>query len=170
MMLGPSVAILTSVFPPGRAGPCHRHQHGGRLLGLVPGTRPRRLPDPATSAGGACSSPVVPVGRSRLVLTSSRLRGNGPRPGGDLSMVAGRVVFGLGLASLMYGLFAPARRARGGPRRSSGLAVSAAFILWEKRRRLPSLMSGFSPQPGLRLLQRGRPDQLQRDVGRLPSS
>ena len=137
MIFGTSMAILTSVFPPGERGRAIGISTAAVYLGLSLGP----------VLGGflvhrfgwrSVFVAVVPVGLAGVVLTLTQLHGEWDEARGEKFDAAGSVVFGLGLAGLMYG-FSRLPSLFGAGLVAAGLALLGAFILWEKRVPAPVL-------------------------------
>ena len=137
MMLGPSVAILASVFPAGERGRAIGINTAAVYIGLSLGPV---LGGFLTQNFGWRSLFLVnlPVGALALVLTTTRLRGEWAEAEGESFDAAGSVIFGLGLASLMYG-FSRLPSALGGVLVFLGLAFLGGFLVYEKRIPAPVL-------------------------------
>ena len=137
MIFGTGVAILTSVYPPGERG---------RALGL----------NTAAVYTGLSLGPVlggflvhawgwrsvfwatVPIAAAALLLTLARLKGEWAEARGEGFDLAGSVVFGLGLVSLMYG-FSRLPGLIGLALTGAGFLALAGFVLFELRARTPLL-------------------------------
>ncbi|MCX6569584.1 MAG: MFS transporter, partial [Candidatus Aminicenantes bacterium] len=137
MIFGTGVAILTSVYP---------HGERGRALGL----------NTAAVYTGLSLGPVlggflvhawgwrsvfwatVPIAAAALTLTLARLKGEWADARGEGFDVAGSVIFGLGLVSLMYG-FSRLPGLVGLALTGAGLLALAGFVLFELRARTPLL-------------------------------
>jgi EmrB/QacA subfamily drug resistance transporter len=137
MIMGTSLAILTSVYPA-----CDR----GRVLGI----------NTAAVYSGLSLGPVlggfltqhfgwrsifvinIPIGLMAFVLTWSRLPGERAEAKGEKFDVAGSAVFGLSLAALMFG-FSRLPAVHGALFLLMGLAGLGAFVLLEKRSEAPVL-------------------------------
>jgi EmrB/QacA subfamily drug resistance transporter len=137
MMLGPSVAILTSVFPPGERGRAIGINTAAVYIGLSLGPVFGGF---LTQNFGWRSLFLVnlPVGILAFVVTLARLRGEWAEARGESFDAAGSAVFGLSLASLMYG-FSRLPSSTGVVLVLLGLASLAGFILYEKRSPAPVL-------------------------------
>ncbi|MCJ7644356.1 MAG: MFS transporter [Candidatus Aminicenantes bacterium] len=137
MVMGTSLAILTSVYPS-----CDR----GRVLGI----------NTAAVYLGLSLGPVlggfltqhfgwrslflvmVPIGLPALVLALVKLPGEPAESKGEKFDTAGTVLFGMGLAALMFG-FSRLPAVPGVVFILLGLAGLAVFVLWEKRSKAPLL-------------------------------
>ena len=137
MIFGTSMAILTCVYPPGERGRAIGISTAAVYLGLSLGP----------VLGGflvhrfgwrSVFIAVVPVGLAGVILTLARLRGEWDEARGEKFDAAGSVVFGLGLAGLMYG-FSRLPSLLGAGLVAAGLASLGAFVLWEQRVSAPVL-------------------------------
>ena len=137
MIFGTSMAILTCVYPPGERGRAIGISTAAVYLGLSLGP----------VLGGflvhrfgwrSVFVAVVPVGLAGVILTLTQLHGEWDEARGEKFDAAGSVVFGLGLAGLMYG-FSRLPSLFGAGLVAAGLALLGAFILWEKRVPAPVL-------------------------------
>ena len=144
MMFGTGTAILTSVFPP---------QERGRVLGINVAMVYLGL-SLGPTLGGVMTQALgwrsifwvcVPLGVAVVVLTAWKLEGEWFEARGERFDVAGMVLYGLALFSLMYG-FTLLPTAFGGVMVGVGLAGLAGFVLLERRIKSPvldtSLFSG----------------------------
>lgn len=131
MMLGPSMAILISIFPAGKRGHAIGINTAAVYIGLSMGP----------VLGGVLTQTLgwrsiflasIPVGGSVLLLTLAGLRGEWRGAKGERFDAPGAVVFGLGLAFLMAG-FSRLPKPLGAALLVLAAAALAAFILWEKR-------------------------------------
>jgi EmrB/QacA subfamily drug resistance transporter len=137
MILGTSLAILTSVHPPGERGRVLGINTAAVYLGLSLGP----------VMGGFLTQHFgwrsiflvnVPVGLLALVLTFSKLSGEWAEAKGETFDLPGSMAFGASLASLMYG-FSRLPRLPGAVFILLGLVGLGAFILWEDRSKAPLL-------------------------------
>ena len=137
MMMGPSVAILTSVFPPGERGRAIGINVAAVYTGLSLGPVFGGF---LTQSFGWRSLFLVnlPVGALTLVLTLALLRGEWAEARGEPFDAAGSVIFGSSLASLMVG-FSRLPSALGAGLVGLGLALFGGFVLFEKRAKAPVL-------------------------------
>ena len=131
MMLGPSMAILISIFPAGKRGHAIGINTAAVYIGLSMGP----------VLGGFLTQNLgwrsiflasIPVGGLVLLLTLLGLRGEWRGAKGERFDGPGAVVFGLGLALLMAG-FSRLPKPLGAALLVLAAAALAAFILWEKR-------------------------------------
>ena len=137
MIFGTSMAILTCVYPPGSGGGPSASARR-RFIWASPWGPSSAASSSIVSAGGASSSPWSRSGWPAIILTATRLRGEWDEARGEKFDAAGSVIFGLGLAALMYG-FSRLPSLFGGGLVAAGLALLGAFILWEKRVAAPVL-------------------------------
>jgi len=135
MIFGTGIAILTSVYP---------HGARGRALGL----------NTAAVYTGLSLGPViggflvhawgwrsvfwatVPIAALALVLTLVRLKGEWADARGEGFDIAGSVIFGAGLVSLMYG-FSRLPSLAGAVLTAAGLLALAGFAMFELRTKHP---------------------------------
>ena len=137
MIMGTSLAILTSIYPAGDRG---------RVLGInvaavyLGGSLGPVLGGLLTQHFGWRSLflVVVPVGIPALVLAFAKLPSEPPESRGETFDTAGTILFGAGLASLMIG-FSLLPGVSGIVFILLGLAGLAVFVLWEKKSEAPVL-------------------------------
>lgn len=137
MIFGTGVAILTSVFPPGERGKALGLSTAAVYLGLSLGP----------VLGGVMTQSLgwrslfwvnIPVGLAALFLVLKRLKGEWAEARGERFDSAGAAIFGLGLASLMYG-FTRLPSGQGIVLSALGVAGILAFAAWETRVSCPVL-------------------------------
>ena len=135
--MGTSLAILTSVYPPGDRGKVLGINTAAVYLGLSLGPV---LGGFLTQHFGWRSIFVIniPIGLLAFVLTLSRLPGERAEAKGEKFDVAGSAVFGLSLAALMFG-FSRLPAVHGALFLLMGLAGLGVFVLLEKRSEAPVL-------------------------------
>jgi len=137
MIFGTGVALLTSIFPPGRRGLALGVNVAAVYLGLSLGP----------PLGGLLTQQLgwrsvflasAALGAGAAALAASGLRGEWKESPGDRLDAPGAVFYGVGLCVLMYGLGrlpAPS----GAALAVLGLVLLAAFVEWERRAARPLL-------------------------------
>ncbi|MCK4699159.1 MAG: MFS transporter [Bacteroidales bacterium] len=129
MIFGTSVAILTSVFPPGERGKALGINVASVYAGLSAGP----------TLGGLLTQyftwrsiffVMVPLGLITLWITVSRLKGEWSDAKGEKFDIPGMILYGLGLSSIMYG-FSEFPGWTGYVFILSGLLIIAAFGWYE---------------------------------------
>lgn len=137
MMAGTSMAILTSVFPPKERGQALGINVATVYLGLSLGP----------VLGGLLTENlgwrsvffvIVPLGAALFALTAVYLKGEWAECKGEPFDWVGSILFGLGLAALMYG-FSQVTTPLGAALAAAGIIGIAAFAVWEMRARFPVL-------------------------------
>jgi EmrB/QacA subfamily drug resistance transporter len=136
-IFGTSVAILTSVFPPGERG---------RVLGINVAVTYSGL-SVGPFLGGLMTEnlgwrsifyAMVPLGLVVIAFTLSRLHGEWAEARGEAFDLAGSIVYALALVALMYGLsLLPG--VLGAGLFGAGLAGLGIFVAWELRTKAPVL-------------------------------
>jgi len=131
MMFGTNVAILTSVIPPGRRGTALGINVASVYLGLSLGPFLGGL---LTDHFGWRSVFLlnVPLGLLVATVTVWKLKGEWAGDRNQRFDLAGSVLYGLALASLMYG-FSRLPAATGAALTAGGAVGLAAFVAWERR-------------------------------------
>jgi MFS family permease len=137
MVFGTSVALLTSIFPPGKRGLALGVNVAAVYLGLSLGP----------PLGGVLTQQLgwrsvflanVAAGAVATALAAWGLRGEWRESPGDRVDVAGTVLYGVGLSSLMYGL-GRLPSATGAGLVGLGLVTLVGFVAWERRAAHPLL-------------------------------
>ncbi len=137
MMFGTGVAILTSVFPPGERGKALGISTAATYLGLSLGP----------VAGGFLTQSlgwrsifwtIVPLGLATLAISLRGLRGEWADARGEAFDLAGALLFGTGLAGLMYG-FSKLPSPPAIALTAAGSALLALFVVRENRAARPLL-------------------------------
>jgi EmrB/QacA subfamily drug resistance transporter len=137
MVFGTSVALLTSIFPPGRRGLALGVNVAAVYLGLSLGPP---LGGVLTQQLGWRSVFLANVAAGALAtgLAAWGLRGEWRESPGDRVDGTGTVLYGVGLSSLMYGL-SRLPSAAGAGLVGLGVATLVAFVAWERRAPHPLL-------------------------------
>ena len=156
MIFGTSVAILTSVFPPGERGKAIGIYITAVYFGLTVGP----------FLGGILTENLgwrsiffvnVPIGIITCLLIMWKLEGEWAECDGERFDLIGSVIYASALVCVMYGFFlVPA--ITGMVLIAAGCAIGILFALYEMRH------APLNEKPGLRLLKSCCPYQLQRDV------
>jgi EmrB/QacA subfamily drug resistance transporter len=137
MIFGTSVALLTSIFPPGKRGLALGVNVAAVYLGLSLGP----------PLGGVLTQQLgwrsvflanVVAGAVAAAMAAWGLRGEWREAPGDRVDGAGTVLYGVGLSSLMYGL-SRLPSAAGAGLVGLGVASLVAFVAWERRAAHPLL-------------------------------
>lgn len=137
MLFGSGVAMLTSAFPPGERGRAIGINIAATYFGLSMGPLLGGL---LTEHFGWRSVFLinVPLGALIIFLVLWKLKGDWAEAKGEEFDLTGSAIYGLALASMIYGLsLLPS--AKGGGFVLAGLGVLAAFLVWETRVRCPVL-------------------------------
>lgn len=131
MIFGTSLAIITSVFPPGERGHAIGISITATYFGLSAGPV---IGGFLTQLLGWRSifALLVPIGLISTWLIFSRIRTEWAEAGEDRFDIRGSVIYGLSLLSFMYG-FSKLPSAFGWICFLSGIALAAIFILFEKK-------------------------------------
>jgi EmrB/QacA subfamily drug resistance transporter len=137
MIFGTSVALLTSIFPPGRRGLALGVNVAAVYLGLSLGPP---LGGVLTQQLGWRSVFLASVGLGALAaaLAARGLHGEWRESPGDRLDGTGTVLYGVGLSALMYGL-GRLPSVQGATLAASGIATLAGFVAWERRAAHPLL-------------------------------
>jgi len=137
MVFGTSVAMLTSIFPPGERGKAIGINSTAVYLGLSAGP----------IIGGFLTQHLgwrsifmlmAPIGMAAIVLTMIKIRTEWAESKGEKFDFAGSVIYSLSLASLMYG-FSKVPDTTGIWLIVAGAALLAVFTIWELRISVPVL-------------------------------
>ncbi|HSD28146.1 MAG TPA: MFS transporter [Vicinamibacteria bacterium] len=137
MIFGTSVALLTSIFPPGRRGFALGVNVAAVYLGLSLGP----------PLGGVLTQQLgwrsvflanVVLGAAAAAMAGYGLAGEWRESPDDRLDVGGTVLYGIGLSAMMYGLGRLPSTA-GAALVGFGLATLAAFVGWERRVEHPLL-------------------------------
>jgi EmrB/QacA subfamily drug resistance transporter len=141
MIVGTSVAILTSVFPPGERGRALGVNVAAVYLGLSLGP----------FLGGFLTQQLgwqsiflmnVPLGLIVIAITLAKLKGEWAEAKGESMDVKGSILYCIALVSLMYGLSVLPGQA-GFLLIALGFAVLVGFVFWEQRAKSPVLDLGL---------------------------
>ncbi len=146
MVFGTGVAILTSVYPPGRRGRVLGLNTAAVYLGLSLGPV---LGGFIVHAWGWRNAfwAAAPVAALALALTLVKLRGEWAEARGERFDLKGSLILGAGLVSLMYG-FSRLPSLPGAVLTAAGLLAFAGFVLFE--------LDAAAPLLDLRLFRRNR--------------
>ena len=137
MIFGTSVALLTSIFPPGRRGLALGVNVAAVYLGLSLGPPLGGLLTQQLGWRSVFLANVV-LGAGAAALATWGLRGEWKESPGDRLDASGAVLYGVGLCVLMYGLGRlPAPGGAGLV--VLGLVLLAAFVAWERMAAYPLL-------------------------------
>jgi EmrB/QacA subfamily drug resistance transporter len=137
MVFGTSVALLTSIFPPGRRGFALGVNVAAVYLGLSLGP----------PFGGVLTQQLgwrsvfvanVVLGAAAAALASRGLVGEWRESAGERLDVPGTLLYGAGLSGLMLGV-SRLTSGWGAALAAGGLATLAAFVAWERRAAHPLL-------------------------------
>jgi EmrB/QacA subfamily drug resistance transporter len=137
MIFGTGVALLTSIFPPGKRGLALGVNVAAVYLGLSLGP----------PLGGLLTQQLgwrsvfaanVPLGAIAAAMAAWGLVGEWRESPGDRLDVPGAVLYGAGLSALMYGL-GRLPSSTGGALAGGGVVALAAFVAWERRAEHPLL-------------------------------
>jgi EmrB/QacA subfamily drug resistance transporter len=137
MIFGTGVALLSSIFPPGRRGLALGVNVAAVYLGLSLGP----------PLGGLLTQQLgwrsvfwvnVAMGAIAAAVAAWGLVGEWRESPGDRLDLPGAALYGAGLCALMYGL-ARLPSAVGGACAAAGLVALAAFVAWERRAEHPLL-------------------------------
>ncbi len=137
MIYGTSVAILTSVFPPGERGRALGIYITAVYLGLTAGPFIGGILTD-TLGWRSIFSVNVPIAVATIALVLIKLDGEWIECKGEKFDLAGSVLYGLALVAVMYG-FSELPSATGMVLIIAGLAFAVAFILFEQRQQYPVL-------------------------------
>jgi EmrB/QacA subfamily drug resistance transporter len=137
MIFSTSIAIVVSVIPAGTRGKAIGITTAAVYLGLSLGPLIGGL---LTQRFGWRSIFIVsvPLGLFEIALVAWKLKGEWREPTGERFDTAGAVLYGLGLASLMYG-FSNLPSPAGIAFLCGGIIGLASFVFWELRVRNPIL-------------------------------
>ncbi|OPY37907.1 MAG: putative transporter [Methanoregula sp. PtaU1.Bin051] len=137
MIYGTSVAIVTSVFPPGERGKALGIYTTAVYLGLTVGPF---LGGIMTDAFGWRSIFYIniPIAVATVAIVIARLEGEWLECEGEKFDLAGSVLYGLALVAVMYG-FSELPSAYGGILILAGIILAVAFVLFEQRQQYPVL-------------------------------
>ena len=137
MIFGTGVALLTSIFPPGKRGLALGVNVAAVYLGLSLGPPLGGLLTQQLGWRSVFLANVV-LGAGAAALAAWGLRGEWKESPGDRLDGKGAVLYGAGLCVLMYGL-GQLPAARGAGLALLGLVLLAAFVAWERRAAYPLL-------------------------------
>lgn len=137
MIFGTTVAILTSVFPPGERGKALGIYITSVYFGLSMGPF---LGGVLTQYFGWRSIFFVnvPIGIACILLVSWKLKGDWAECRGERFDLTGSVIYGIAIVAVMYGLSA-ATEGAGYTLLFVGLAAGILFVLYERRIAFPVL-------------------------------
>jgi EmrB/QacA subfamily drug resistance transporter len=135
MLFGTSMAILTSVFPPGERGRAMGINVTAVYIGLASGPFLGGL---LTRYLGWRSifAFLVPMGIISLILIRTKMKEEWAEAKGEIFDWQGAVIYGLSLAALMYG-FSKLPTATGWVITAAGLILMPLFVLREKKTNHP---------------------------------
>jgi EmrB/QacA subfamily drug resistance transporter len=137
MIFGTSVALLTSIFPPGRRGLALGVNVAAVYLGLSLGP----------PLGGVLTDQLgwrsvflanVALGAAAAAMAAWGLVGEWRQSPGDRLDGPGAALYGIGLSALMYGLGLPPSATGAGLVAAGGTSL-VAFVAWERRAAHPML-------------------------------
>jgi EmrB/QacA subfamily drug resistance transporter len=137
MIFGTGVALLTSIFPPGRRGFALGVNVAAVYLGLSLGPPLGGLLTQQLGWRSVFAANVL-LGGLAAALAARGLAGEWRESPGERLDVRGAVLYGLGLSALMYGL-SRLPSARGAGLAALGVLALAAFVAWERRAAHPLL-------------------------------
>jgi len=135
MIFGTSLAIITSVFPPGERG----HAMGINITAVYFGLSAGPV------VGGFLTQTfgwrsififLVPIGLVSLYFIISKMKGEWAEARGEKFDWKGSVIYGIALSSFMYG-FSKLPSATGWILLVSGIIIAALFVLFEKGMEFP---------------------------------
>jgi EmrB/QacA subfamily drug resistance transporter len=135
MIFGTGVAILTSVYPPGKRGHALGLNTAATYTGLSLGPVLGGL---IVHAAGwrAVFFVTIPIAATGLLLATTRLKGEWAEARGEGFDLPGSILFGVGLVALMVG-FSRLPAPLGLGLTAASLVMLAAFVLYEGRASSP---------------------------------